>query len=493
VKFLLNIRPFLLLLIASLFGCNSGPQGSVSETGTLPAIDPDYSGVTIPYNIAPLNFRIVHKASSYYVRISAGSGKEIGIRSKNGVVRIPEKKWKKLLEGNKGLDLNIKVFSKDRKGTWNRYKTITDRIAKEPIDPYITFRLLYPGYESWKEILIRQRELGSFRERSIIENSVVDENCINCHSYNNNDDSKGFLFHVRGSLGGTYFYAGNNNLKKFNLKTREMKNGAVYPRWHPSDKFVAFSSNKIVQQFHSALLKKVEVSDLESSLVLYDIDRNEMMAVNLAGSGKYMDTWPEWSPDGKYLYFCRAPEPGQVFEYDSVRYDLYRVPFDPSDRKFGEAEMVFNASAIKKSVSFPRISPDGNYMVITLHNYGCFPIWHKEADLWSIDLKTMLATQMGLNSDCTDSYHSWSSNSRWLVFSSKRIDGLTARFFISYISGDGTSSKPFILPQKDPGFYQRYLKSFNLPELSRLKVDIDPGKIRRVAKGKALQAKWTEN
>ncbi|MDP4222397.1 MAG: hypothetical protein Q8868_03700 [Bacteroidota bacterium] len=155
--------------------------------------------------------------------------------------------------------------------------------------------------------------------------------------------------------------------------------------------------------------------------------------------------------------------------------------------------MVFNASAIKKSVSFPRISPDGNYIVITLHNYGCFPIWHKEADLWSIDLKTMLATQMGLNSDCTDSYHSWSSNSRWLVFSSKRIDGLTARFFISYISGDGTSAKPFILPQKDPGFYQRYLKSFNLPELSRLKVDIDPGKIRRVAKGSAIQAKWAEN
>ncbi|MDP4222396.1 MAG: hypothetical protein Q8868_03695 [Bacteroidota bacterium] len=298
MKLLLFIRPFLLLLIASLFGCNSGPQGSVSETGTLPAIDPDYSDVTIPYNIAPLNFKINDKASSYFVTISAGSAKVIGIRTKNGVVRIPEKKWKKLLEGNKGQDLNIKVFSKDPKSTWKSYKTITDRIATEPIDPYITYRLLYPGYESWKEILIKRRELGSFRERSIIENSVVDENCINCHSYNNNDDSKGFLFHIRGSLGGTYFSIGND-LKKFNLKTKGMKNGAVYPRWHPSGRFVAFSSNKIVQQFHSALLKKVEVSDLESSLVLYDIDRNEMMDVKLAGSEKYMDTYPEWSPDGK--------------------------------------------------------------------------------------------------------------------------------------------------------------------------------------------------
>ena len=152
---------------------------------------------------------------------------------------------------------------------------------------------------------------------------------------------------MRGSMGGTYFYS-DGDFKKVNLKTKEMKNGAVYPRWHPSGKFVAFSSNKIVQQFHSALNKKVEVSDLESSLVLYDIERNEMMDVELADKEKYMDTYPEWSPDGRYLYFCRAPAVGEIFEYDSVRYDLYRVPFDPSTRYTGEAELVFDASAKEK-------------------------------------------------------------------------------------------------------------------------------------------------
>jgi dipeptidyl aminopeptidase/acylaminoacyl peptidase len=155
--------------------------------------------------------------------------------------------------------------------------------------------------------------------------------------------------------------------------------------------------------------------------------------------------------------------------------------------------MIFDASAINRSVSFPRVSPDGNYIVITLHNYGCFPIWHKEADLYEIDLRTMQASKMGLNSDFTDSYHSWSSNSRWLVFSSKRIDGLTARFFISYIDENGASGKPFILPQKDPEFYGRLLKSFNLPEFSTLEVKVNPGKIRKIAKGDAIQAKWVEN
>jgi hypothetical protein len=482
----------IITIISVIAGCTGEPHGNISVTGTPPSIDPDYSGVTIPPNIAPLNFKITKDGTAFFVRFSAASKTIIETGSKNGIISIPVKKWRKFLEENKGRDFNIEIFLKNKKTKWSKYNTITNKIATEPIDPYITYRLLYPGYESWKEIYIKQRNLESFREHSIIENSLVDENCLNCHSYNNTGKSDNFMVHMRGSMGGTYFYNGGE-FKKVNLKTDEMKNGAVYPRWHPSGKLVAFSSNKIVQQFHSALNKKVEVSDLESSLVLYDLDKNEIMDIYLSEKEKYMDTYPEWSPDGNWLYFCRAPKVGEVFSYDSVRYDLMRVPFDYITRKTGPAEMIFNASAINKSVSFPRVSPDGNYIVITLHDYGCFPIWHKEADLYEIDLRTMQASEMGLNSDFTDSYHSWSSNSRWLAFSSKRIDGLTARFFISYIDANGVSGKPFIMPQKDPEFYGRFIKSFNLPELSNLKVKVNPGRIRKSAEQDALQAKWVEN
>ncbi len=483
---------FFIIILTSLSSCTGKPHGEIAETGKPPVIDPDYAGVTIPPNIAPLNFKILEAGSRFFVRVSCPAGNKIEVSSKEGIISIPEGKWKKMLVENKGKDLNIDIWLKNKESGWSKYNTITNKIAREPIDPYITYRLLYPGYESWKEIIIKQRSLESFKERSIIENSLVEENCLNCHSYNNTGKSENFMFHMRGSLGGTYFYSGGD-LKKINLKTSEMKNGAVYPRWHPSGKFVAFSSNKIVQQFHSALSKKVEVSDLESSLVLYDAEKNEIMDIDLPEREKYMDTYPEWSPDGKYLYFCRAQKVGEVFIYDSVRYNLCRVPFDPSTRKTGAVELICDASAINKSVSFPRVSPDGNYIVITLHNYGCFPIWHKEADLYEIDLRTMKTATMDLNSDFTDSYHSWSSNSKWLVFSSKRIDGLTARFFISYINENGASGKPFIMPQKDPEFYGRFLKSFNLPELSTLKVDVNPGKIRRSTKANALQAKWAEN
>jgi Tol biopolymer transport system component len=293
-------------------------------------------------------------------------------------------------------------------------------------------------------------------------------------------------------MGGTYFYS-EGVFKKINLKTKEMKNGAVYPRWHPSGKFVAFSANKITQRFHAADNKKVEVTDLESSLVLYDMAKNEIMDIQFANRTNFMDTYPEWSPDGKYLYFCRAAQIGKVYDYKQIKYNLCRASFDAGKRTFGEVEMVFDAAQINKSISFPRISSDGRFLVVTIADYGCFPIWHKEADLYSVDLGSLKVERLSLNSEETDSYHSWSSNGRWLIFSSKRGDGLTARPYIAYIDKNGLSKKPFILPQEDPEFYKQFLKSFNIPEFSTIEIKLNPGEIRKLAETEATEAKWTNN
>jgi hypothetical protein len=487
----LKLKIGLFFIITLLSSCTGRPGGMVADIDEAPAIDPDYSNIIIPYNIAPLNFKITEKGVDYYVRFSNETGADLEIRSGDGIIKIPVRKWEKFLENCRGKDYIVDIFVKNGNRQWSKYRSVTNTVSEEPIDPYITYRLLYPGYESWNEISIKQRDLTSFREHTLIDNSIADQNCVNCHAFNNGR-SEDFLFHMRGSHGGTYFYK-NGGFSKFNLKTEEMKNGAVYPRWHPSGRFVAFSSNRIIQQFHAVLDKKVEVSDLESSLVIYDVKENKMSEVKLPDKEKYMDTYPEWSPDGRYLYFCRADQVPEDFDYQDVHYNLYRIPFDSSSIGFGEPELVFDAAAINKSVSFPRISPDGRYLIITLHNYGCFPIWHREADLWSVDLQTFNAFPLSLNSDMTDSYHSWSSNGRWLAFSSKRIDGRTARFFISYIDNAGQSGKPFILPQKDPEFYGRFLKSFNLPELSTLRIKVNPGQIRKAAFSEAVQAGWSGN
>ena len=122
----------------------------------------------------------------------------------------------------------------------------------------------------------------------------------------------------------------------------------------------------------------------------------------------------------------------------------------------------------KASVCHPRVSPDGRWLLYTVAYYGTFPIWHPEADLRMMDLKTGQVQKLdNVNSRKSDTYHSWSSNSRWFVFASKRDDGLYGKPYFCYVDAAGKVHKPFCLPQKDPDRYDNMLKSFNAPELGR--------------------------
>lgn len=85
----------------------------------------------------------------------------------------------------------------DKGGQWIKYRPIENQIAEEPVDPYLFFRLLDPGYESWKKISIKQRCVKNFKESSLIENTIADDNCVNCHTFSGGSNRQ-FLFHMRG-------------------------------------------------------------------------------------------------------------------------------------------------------------------------------------------------------------------------------------------------------------------------------------------------------
>lgn len=126
-------------------------------------------------------------------------------------------------------------------------------------------------------------------------------------------------------------------------------------------------------------------------------------------------------------------------------------------------------------MSHPRVSPDGRRLLYTVSDFGTFPIWHREADLRMIDLESgEVDTLDAVNSDMSDTYHSWSSSGRWFVFSSKRDDGLYGKPYFVHVDADGTAGKPFVLPQESPSFYDLNLKSFNVPDLGCQPVSITP-------------------
>jgi dipeptidyl aminopeptidase/acylaminoacyl peptidase len=279
------------------------------------------------------------------------------------------------------------------------------------------------------------------------------------------------LFHVRDKHAGTVFWK-NSRLLKVDTKTDSTISAGVYPSWHPEDRFVAFSTNNIVQSFHAIPDKKVEVLDTLSDLIIYDTEENVVSSNPDISSPGHFETFPEWSPDGRSLFFCRAkalpPE-----QYDEIRYDLFKIGFSHESKTFGKLTPVLNLSNNNQSITFPRISPDGKYLLFCVVDYGNFSIWHKESDLFYLNIDTgEVKEAMQLNSNQSESYHSWSQNGKWVVFSSRRQNGLYTQPFISYFDANGNFSKPFILPQKSPDFYNTFLKSYNIPEFVTSKVKL---------------------
>ena len=186
-----------------------------------------------------------------------------------------------------------------------------------------------------------------------------------------------------------------------------------------------------------------------------------------------------------------------IQNYKEVRYSLYRRPFTLKEKSFGEREMVYDAAADSMSATLPRISPDGRWLLFTMGSHGVFHIWHRDADLYLLDLQQ--ANEEGqtiqprrldeVNSDNVESYHSWSSNGRWIIFSSRRTDGNFTRPYIAHFDGKGHFSKPFELPQKNPQYHRELLRSYNIPEFMTGPVTIRPQQFASAVRKDSIKAK----
>lgn len=464
----MRLRIRILVLLGIMFlsaGCRSWQEpAAVSESE--PDIFPDYSGVTVPANIAPMNF-MVEGASRVQAVFGVGGTEISGIFGDECVIRIPEKEWKTILDAAEGTHVSVEV------SVWNedfpdgvRYEPFRINVSEHETDPFIAYRLIEPGYVGWRQLGIYQREVSTFEESAIVTNRESNTTCLNCHHFPSYS-SKSMMFHARGGNGGTILYD-EGKLSKIDFRSIGPKKSTTYPAWHPDGRFIAFSSNNTHQVFLAEGKQPVEVFDSESDLVLYDIQTGEVLTDDRFITKDAMESFPTWSPDGRYLYFVSADDVRLDLKFTpSARYNLLRVPFDSASRSFGERiDTLYNAKKLGGSASHPRVSPDGRYLLYTWTSYGTFPVWHDEADLKMIDLQTMADVDVSMwnDPDHADSYHSWSSDGRWVMIGSRRLDGRYTRVYLAHMGEDGTVHKPFLLPQEDPRHNQWRMKSYNVPE-----------------------------
>lgn len=474
-------RLVILVLLGIFASCTPTPE-NVRQCDALPPVYPDYCDVTIPVNIAPLNFLVRDSVEAIYVE--AG---DIIVSNHGNEVVFDEDDWHELLSANHEVQVTVTAL---KDGKWTQYKSFLWHVVEDKIDSYLTYRLIEPDYEIWNNVQIQQRCLENFDVNAIGHYEQLENRCMNCHTYGSQSPELSMMY-VRGAGGGAILNR-NGRLRKLNLKTDDMVSGSVYFGFSPSGRYITFSTNIIIPGFHSLPSKRLEVFDSKSDVYVADLETNTMLRSPLLADSTVFETFPTFSPDGKYIYYCAADSVLLPRDIQQLQYSLVRIPFDEKTGTFGtQVDTLVQRAATssqhtKQSVCHPRISPDGRYLLYTVAAYGTFPIWHPEADLQMMDLQTgTVDTLAVVNSPKSDTYHSWSSNSRWFVFASKRDDGLYGKPYFCYVDRNGRAHKPFCLPQKHPSFYDNNLKSFNAPELGKGKLPFDVDDVAKVLKQEA--------
>ena len=458
-----------LAMTALLPSCTPTPKDVVTRD-VLPPIYPDYCDVTIPENIAPLNFLIREDCEA--IEVKAG---ELTLNASGNEAVFDIDDWKELMQQAADKELEVTVTARVR-GRWIQYKPFHWRVVSDKIDPYLTYRLIEPDYEIWNNIQIQQRCVENFDVNALGHYEQLENRCMNCHTYASQNPELSMMY-VRGPGGGAILNR-NGELSKLNIP------GSVYFGFSPSGRYITYSTQKIIPAFHSDPSKRLEVYDATSNVFVADMEQQRIISSPLLSDSLKFETFPTFSPDGKYIYYCAADSVSLPTDIKSLQYRLVRIPFDETSGTIGNQ---VDTLATTSSVCHPRISPDGRFLLYTVADYGTFPIWHPEADLQMMNLETGAVDSLQtVNSQKSDTYHAWSSNSRWFVFASKRDDGLYGKPYFCYVDKHGRAHKPFCLPQQHPTFYDNNLKSFNAPELGKGKVPFDVYDVAKVMKQEAL-------
>lgn len=477
IKYLLPVIPSVcILLLSACYRCHNYNDKETVSLDIPAPIFPDYADtLTLPPNIAPLNFRIKNDSfqnGPYCIKVYAASPSGELLDSMHAEAKrflcFNTASWQKLLqqaaecEGSLWVDIyacNKNRMLQYRRKIWN--------VSPDSIDAFLTYRLSAHDENPCMQLQVYERSMEDFSKRLLMDNRFTDNNCMNCHT-NSGNDAQRMLVHLRGEHAGTLIF-NNGKFIKIAIPANYPDLRLAYPSWSRDGKYIAFASTRIrVFPYANQFRTQDLIADTLGKILLYDVERNRLFSCPELTDEKYEFSFPAWSSDGKKLYFCRTEK---LSEPKDFKYDLFSISFDGNTGRFGKIKKVYDFKNQEKSVSMPQVCPNGRYILATTLLLGSFPS-QNQGNLYLIDLWTGKGTQAtALNSEDGEKYHSWSSNGRWVVFGSKRINGGTSAIYIAHFDHRGRFSKPFVLPQDEDNFYLKNTRTFLFPTLSKNRAD----------------------
>ena len=243
-----SISVFCLLTVLAVASCSPRPHDA-RQSSQLPPIFPDYVDVTVPVDVAPLHFSLPDSVADYICAEARGKG-AVAMEAAGRWADFDDEQWHRLLATNKGGDITMSVTARRPDGQWVRYRDFVIHV----------------------------------------ENTAVPSSCVNCHAARGGDPSA-FTFHVRGAHGATLVQI-DGNREWLSTKTDSTLASCVYPSWHPSGRYIAYSTNLTHQAFHEVAPSVLEVFDTGSNVQIYDTQTHALIVPPQLATDEWMETYP---------------------------------------------------------------------------------------------------------------------------------------------------------------------------------------------------------
>ena len=473
------------------------PRPALDQTGEIQILYPLDQTIFPPEIAAPTWRWTDSQAEAVRWKIRLGSTDALNGEIIEALSAVPSWRpsphdWSEFKEWSLGQDTEVQIVGLDAMGTPISSARQTLRTSTDPVGDAVFYREVpLPFIEAVQDPARIRWRFGSIDSETappiVLENLPV---CGNCHSFSGDGSLLGLDVDYGNDKGG---YAVLPVSEQMVLNDEKIITWSDYKREDGEATFGLLSQVSPDGRYVISTVKdravfvatpEIAFSQLffpiKGILVVYDTETGQYFPLPGADDPKYVQSNPTWSPDGKTIVFARTEAyrkesiesaPGILLNENDVpefiedrepfKFDLYQVPFNQGQG--GEARPLLGASNNGMSNFFAKYSPDGKWIIYCqAENYM---LLMPDSELYIIPAEGGEPRRLKANTPLMNSWHSWSSNSRWLVFSSKANTPYT-QLFLTHISETGESSPAVVLDR-----FTAKDRVANIPEFVPLRSD----------------------